>query len=279
MARTVADAAVLLTVLAAADPADAPTTSALRPSTDFTSALDTGSLRGKRIGVIRNRLFGSSAAADRLAGDAIEVMHQQGAVIVDPVNIPTLGQFDESEFEVLLYEFKTDLPRFFAWWGPGAPVRSVADLIAFNSSHAVEELPHFGQEILTMAAGKGALTDAAYTAALTKAQRLARVQGLDAAMNRHRLDALVAPTGGPAWLTDLINGDSGTATAPAPSSIAAVAGYPHITVPMGFERGLPLGLSFIGRAWSEPTLIGIAYAYEQATHHRRPPTFAPTAGQ
>jgi amidase len=277
MARTVADAAALLTVLAGPDPADAATASAPRPPVDYTSALDPDGLRGARIGIIRNRLFGNSVAADRLADEAIALMRRQGAVIVDPVTIPTLGQFDESELEVLLYEFKADLPRFFAWWGPDAPIRSVADVIAYNNAHPATELPYFGQEILAMADAKGPPTDRAYTAALAKNRRLAAVQGIDAAMTRHRLDALVAPTGGPAWLTDLVNGDSGTATAPAPSSIAAVAGYPHVTVPMGFERGLPLGISFIGRAWSEPTLIRLAYAYEQASRSRKAPGFPPTA--
>ncbi len=277
MGRTVADAAALLSVLAAADAADPSTTVPARRDADVGAALVAGGLRGARIGIIRDRFFGNSVAADRLANAAIEVMRRQGAVIVDPVNIPTLGQFNDSEFEVLLYEFKADLPRFFAWWGAGAPARSIDDIIAFNEAHAAEELPHFGQEILVMAASKGPLSEAAYTSALARSQRLARVDGLDAAFAQHRLDALVAPTGGPAWLTDLVNGDSGTATTPAPSSIAAVAGYPHVTVPMGFEQGLPLGLSFIGRAWSDATLIRLAYAYEQATRHRRPPTFAATA--
>ena len=277
MARTVADAAILLTAMAAPDPADGATTVPARRQTDYTRALDANGLRGARIGVVRNRLFGSNAAADALANASIAVMKRQGAVIVDPANIPTLGQFDDSEFEVLLYEFKADLPRFFDWWGPGAPVRTLADVIAFNTAHASEELPYFGQELMTQAETKGPLTERAYTAALARNHRLAAVEGIDAVMVKHRLDALVAPTGGPAWLTDLVNGDGGTASAPGPSTVAAVAGYPHITVPMGFDHGLPVGLSFLGRAWSEATLIRLAYAYEQATHHRQPPTFAPTA--
>lgn len=277
MARSVADAAMLLSAIAAPDPADPPTLSRARVQTDYTSALDANGLRGARIGVVRNRLFGSSPAADALAEASIAVMRQQGAIIVDPAVIPTLGQFDDTELEVLLYEFKADIPRFFTWWGAGAPLRSLADLLAFNNAHPSDELKYFGQELVSRSNAKGPLTDQAYTLALAKNHRLAGAEGIDGVMNRNRLDALVAPTGGPAWLIDLVNGDGGTASAPGPSTVAAVAGYPHITVPMGFDHELPVGLSFFGRAWSEATLIKLAYAYEQATHHRKPPTFAATA--
>jgi amidase len=277
MARTVADAAALLTAMAAGDPSDSATTARGRQQSDYTRALNITGLSGARIGVVRNRLFGSSAAADALANAAIDVMRHQGAVIVDPANIPTLGQFDDTEFEVMLYEFKAGIPAFFEWWGPTAPLRSVSDIIAFNNGHAAEEFRYFGQEILAMAEKKGPLTDTAYRNARDKSRRLAGTQGIDSVMTRYRLDALVAPTGGPAWLIDLVNGDGGTASAPGPSTVAAVAGYPHITVPMGFDHGLPLGLSFFGRAWSEDTLIRVAYAFEQATHYRKPPTFKPTA--
>ena len=204
-------------------------------------------------------------------------MTRQGALIVDPANIPTLGTFDESEFDVLLYEFKTDLNAYLASRGPSSPVRSLSELIAFNVSRASEELPYFGQEILLMAEKKGPLSEQKYRAELARNRLLARTQGIDAVMAKYRLDALVAPTGGPAWLIDLVNGDGGMAAAPGPSTVTSVAGYPHITVPMGYVGGLPVGLSFFGRAWSEPTLIKLAYTYEQATKHRRPPTFAPTA--
>ncbi len=277
MGRTVADLAALLTVLAAPDPADTITTVPARTQADYTQSLDPNGLRGARIGIVRNRLFGSHAATDALANAAIEVMRKQGAVIVDPANIPTLGQFDDSEFEVLLYEFKADIPRFFEWWGPAAPLKNLGDLIAYNTMHASTELQYFGQELVQLANAKGPLTDAAYTQALAKNRRLAATEGIDAVMTAQRLDALVAPTGGPAWLIDLVNGDSGTATMPGPSTVTSVAGYPHITVPMGFDHGLPVGISFFGRAWSEATLIKLAYAYEQATRHRRPPTFAPSA--
>ena len=161
--------------------------------------------------------------------------------------------------------------------GPAAPVHSLKDVIAFNDAHKDEELRYFGQEIMMNAEAKGPLTDVKYKSELARNHRLSRAQGIDAVMTKYKLDALIAPTGGPAWLTDLVNGDGGTASAPGPSTVTSVAGYPHITVPMGFVSGLPVGLSFIGRAWSEPTLIKLAYAYEQATKHRHPPTFAPTA--
>jgi amidase len=234
-------------------------------------------LRGARLGIVRNRLWGYSPAMDRIADAAIADMKKQGAVIVDPANIPTLGQFDDSEFDVLLYEFKADLNKYLTWLGPASPVHSLADILAFNTAHAGEELRYFGQEIMVMADKKGPLTEAKYRTALARNHHLSQTLGIDAVMTTHRLDALVAPTGGPAWLTDLVNGDSGTGSAPGPSTVAAVAGYPHITVPAGFARGLPVGISFFGRAWSEKTLIRLAYAYEQATRHRRPPTFAATA--
>jgi amidase len=277
MARTVADAAALLNAMAGADPDDAATGDSGRPAaSDYTASLDENGLRGARIGVVRDHLFGNNPAADRLAEEAIAGMKRQGAVIVDPVAIPTLGKFEDSELEVLLYEFKADSRKYFDWLGPGAPVHSLRDVMFFNQTHSAQELPYFGQELMAMADAKTSLNDPEYRAALAKDRQLARTEGIDAVMTKGRLDALIAPTSGPAWLTDLVNGDSQGSSA-SPSTIAAVAGYPHITVPMGFYRGLPIGLSFIGRAWSEPTLIKIAYAYEQATHNRRPPTFAATA--
>jgi amidase len=285
MTRTVADAAALLTAMAGPDPADAATqrpaptrgSGATRP--DYTRFLDANGLKGARIGVVRNKLFGYSPPADQLAEAAIAVMKQQGAVIVDPANIPTLGKFGDSEFEVLLYEFKADLNKYLTWLGPASPVHSLKDVIAFNDAHKDQELPYFAQEIMAMAEKKGPLTSAAYRTALAKNHQMARTLGIDAVMTKYKLDALVAPTGGPAWLTDLVNGDGapGSLDAQAPSTVTSVAGYPHITVPAGFFRGLPVGISFFGRAWSEPTLIRLAYAYEQATNHRRPPTFGQAA--
>jgi len=278
MARTVADAAVVLGAMVGVDPADAPTRNSTQKGLrDYSKSLDPNGLKGARIGVVRNRLFGYNAAADRIAEQAIADMKSQGAVIVDPANIPTLNKFGDSEFEVLLYEFKADLNKYLAGLGPAAPVHTLADIIAFNDAHKDRELPYFGQEIMLMAQKKGPLTDPKYLQALAKNHRLSRALGIDAVMAKDRLDALVAPTSGPAWLIDLINGDSFGGDAASPSTVAAIAGYPHITVPAGYFRGLPVGISFFGRAWSEPTLIKLAYAYEQATKHRRPPTFAATA--
>jgi amidase len=278
MTRTVADAAAILGAIAGADPDDDATKDAgTRGRRDYSSSLDAGALKGARLGVVRNRLFGGSPAADEIADAAIAVMKQQGATIVDPAEIPTLGKFDDSEFEVLLFEFKSDLNRYLTWLGAASPVHSLTDVIAFNRAHKDQEMAYFGQEIMEMADKKGPLTSAAYKTALAKNHQQARALGIDAVMARFNLDALVAPTGGPAWLIDLVNGDSGTAALPGPSTVTSVAGYPHITVPGGFRRGLPIGISFFGRAWSEPTLIRLAYAYEQATKHRQPPQFLPTA--
>ena len=278
MARTVADAAMILAAISGADPADsaqARVGANRRARPGYQVRAD--ALKGARICVVRNRLFGYSAAADAIAAEAIAEMKRQGAVIVDPVTIPTLGKFDDSEFDILLYEFKADLNKYLTWLGPASPVHSLKDVIAFNTAHAEEELKYFGQEILIMAERKGPLTEAKYKTKLARNRQMAGALGIDAAMIAHKLDALVAPTGGPAWVIDLVNGDGGTAAAPGPSTMAAVAGYPHVTVPAGFFRGLPVGMSFVGRAWSEQKLIALAYAYEQATKHRRPPSFAASA--
>jgi amidase len=277
MTRTVADAAALLSAMAAVDATDAATTSPRRPAAaDYTRSLDGNALRGARLGVVRNKLFGYSVAADLIADAAIADMKKQGAVIVDPANISTLGTFGESEFEVLLYEFKADMNKYLAWLGPASPVHSLKGLIAFNEAHKDQEMPFFGQEIMTMAEKKGPLTTPAYRAALAKNHRQSRQLGIDLVMTKYNLDALIAPTGAPSWLIDLVNGDSSIANSDAPSTVTSVAGYPHITVPAGQQRGLPVGISFFGRAWSEPTLLKLAYAFEQATHHRRPPRFLPT---
>ena len=276
MARTVRDAAIVLGALTGPDPGDdASRASAGKVYTDYTRFLDPAGLRGARVGVVRERYMGYSPKTDKLVEHALDFFKQEGATVVDPANIQTAGKFDEAEFEVLLYEFKTDLNAYLSSLGPAAPATSLAELIRFNEENAVREMPYFGQEIFEMAQKKGPLSDTKYTIARAKCVRLARTQGIDAVMTKHRLDALVAPTQGPVWLIDLVNGDAGgyqSFTSP-----AAVAGYPHVTVPMGFVQGLPVGLSFVGRAWSEPVLLKLAYAFEQATKARKPPTFPTTA--
>ena len=275
MARTVRDAAILLGALTGVDPRDDATkASAGRSRTDYTSALNRDGLRGARLGVARKRYTGYSAETDKLLDAALDLMKQHGATIVDPADIATAGQTDDSEFDLLLYEFKADLDKYLAGVGPNVPVRSLADVIAFNTKNASRELRFFGQEIMEMSVKKGPLTEGKYRGELAKDKRLMGAQGIDATIAKHKLDAIVAPTQGPAWLIDLVNGDAGgggSFTAP-----AAVAGYPHVTVPMGLVRGLPVGLSFVGGAWSEATLLKLAYAFEQAAPARRKPTFAPT---
>ncbi len=275
MARTVADAAILLGAMTGVDPRDEATAASRgHAAADYTTFLDPDGLKGARIGVARKRFFGYSPDADRLVDAAIEAMGRLGAVIVDPVEIPHVEELDEPEFDVLLYEFKADLNAYLAALGPGAPVRTLADVIAFDDRHAARELPYFGQEIMLMAEKKGPLTDEAYTKALATCRKLSRAEGLDAAFAAHSLDAIVAPTGGPAWPIDLVNGDHFLGASSTP---AAVSGYPSVTVPVGYAFGLPVGMSFIGRAWAEGALLRLAYAYEQGTKMRRPPRFLPTA--
>ena len=272
MCRTVSDAAVLLSAIAGPDPRDLATAASRgHVKSDYTRFLDPDGLKFARLGLPREHFFGYSTHADRLAEAAIEVLKDQGAIIVDPANIPTAGKFEDSELEVVLYEFKADLNAYLGAL-TSSPMRSLADVIAFNGAHSSEEMPFFGQELMLQADQKGPLSDSVYRKALAKNRRLSRSLGIDAVMREHRLDALVAPTQGPADLIDHVNGDPGGGGSA--SSPAAVAGYPHITVPMGFARGLPVGLSFFGTAWSEPVLLKLAFAFEQATKLRHPPTFA-----
>jgi len=275
MARSVRDAAILLGAMAGVDARDPATAVAKgHVEADYTGVLDANGLKGARIGVVRDHYFGYSPKADAIAEEALQALRDAGAVLVDPANIPTAGQWGDSEFEVLLYEFKADLNAYLTDLGAGARVHTLADVIAFNRAHAEQEMPYFGQDIMDQAEAKGPLTEAAYRKALEKNHRLTRAGGIDKVMDEHRLDALVAPTSGPPWVIDLVNGDAGGGSFTSP---AAVAGYPHITVPAGYTFGLPVGFSFVGRAWSEPTLLRLAYAFEQATKVRRAPTFRRSA--
>jgi amidase len=241
---------------------------------DYTPSLDPNGLLGARIGVARDKFFGFNDKTDELIEAALREMQRRGAEIVDPADIPTAGKFDDSEMEVLLYEFKADLNAYLAALGPKAPVHSMQEVIDFNERHRDKEMPYFGQDLMIKAQAKGPLTSQPYLEALEKNHKLARTEGIDAVMSKNRLDALVAPTGGPAWCTDLINGDHAAGGSSTP---AAVAGYPNINVPAGYAWGLPLGISFFGAAHSEALLIKLAYAFEQATRHRRPPQFKATA--
>jgi amidase len=274
MARTVADAAALLTALAGADRRDAATAGA-RVEPDYAASIDPDGLRDARIGVAR-KLAGFNDRVDRLFDEALHAMRGLGAQIVDPADIPHTDQLEDPELEVFLYEFKADLEAYLGSLGPSQPYRTLADLIAFNNEHPDVEMPFFGQELFEQAAAKGPLTGPAYLEALATCQRLSRAEGIDAAMDEYRLDALVAPSNAPAWRIDFANGDpeGGGNTTP-----AAVAGYPTVTVPMGFAFDLPIGISFIGRAWSEATLIRLASAFEHAAHHRRPPGRAGISSQ
>lgn len=272
MTRTVADAALVLGLLTGVDSRDPATRdSAGMISNDYTQFLDEDGLKGARIGIARE-FFGFLPDVELVMGDAIQAMEIAGAVMIDPAEVPAHDDLGEAEYTVLTYEFKNDLNLYLGRVATHLPVHNIAELIEFNERYRDREMPFFAQETLIHAQERGPLTDDAYRTALEKARRLSRDEGIDAVMNKHRLDALIAPTGGPAFLTDHINGDNYLGGS---SSPAAIAGYPSITVPAGFVHGLPVGISFFGRAWSEPTLLRIAYAFEQATKFRRKPKFLP----
>jgi amidase len=273
MCRTVADAAALLGALAGPDPADSATAaSSGKIPPDYTRFLDPKGLHGARIGVLR-KTFDFSECVAPVFNSALDAMRDAGAVLVD-IEIASLDKFDDSEFTAMLYDFKADLNAYLAAAGPKILVSSLKELIAFNERNRTTEMPFFGQDRFESAEAKGPLTEKAYLDARAQNHRLARTEGIDAAMDQHKLDAIVAPTAGPSWLTDHIDGDHDTGGT---SSLAAVAGYPNIHVPAGFVFGMPVGVSFFGRAWSEPQLIRIAYSFEQATRARKPPRFLPTA--
>ena len=274
MCRTVTDAVHVLVALMGVDARDNATQAqAGKTARDYTKFLDADGFRGARIGIHR-KSFGFNDAVDKLMNDCIDIIKRHGATIVDPADIPTQGKFDDTELEVLLYEFKADLNAYLASLGARAPVKSLKEIIDFNEQYRDREMPWFGQDIMVKAQAKGPLTEKAYKDALAKNLRLSRKEGIDFVIDKNKLDALIAPTGGPPWPTDWVNGDHFTGGY---STASAVAGYPHVTVPAGYVFGMPVGLSFIGKAWSEPTLIKFAYAFEQATKLRRPPQFLPTA--
>lgn len=275
MARSVADAAALLGAMAGADRRDPATTATGRTvQTDYVRYLDEGAVKGSRLGIARN-FFGFDHRVDAVMEESIAALRHLGAEIIDPIDLPTSSGYDNSEYEVLLYEFKADLNAYLADMQSGPWPRSLAALIAYNEANAARIMPYFGQEIFLQAQEKGPLSDVAYRDALANNRRLSREEGIDGALAKYRLDAIVAPTGGPAWSIDLVNGDhfGGSCSSP-----AAVSGYPHITVPAGFIHELPVGISFFAGAWSESKLIALAYAFEQATQVFRAPRFIPSVG-
>jgi amidase len=271
MTRTVEDAAILLDVLRGYDSKDSVTTASRNKISPYQNSLVKDGLRKARIGVARD-YWGKNADVDKVMNAALDAMKNQGAILVE-VKFPTLQKFGDAEFEVLLYEFKADLEKYLV--ERNSPYKTLADLIKFNNDNAEKEMPYFGQEIFEMAAKKGNLQTRAYRLALQKSKALSQAQGIDAVMNQHKLDAIAAPSNAPVWTIDLINGDCGSGYVSS-SSLAAVAGYPNITVPAGFVKELPIGISFFGRAFSEATLIKIAYAFEQMTMARKMPKFLAT---
>lgn len=270
MARTVRDCALLLQALAGRDPADPATRAQPATVPDYLAALQPGALKGARLGVAR-QFFGFNDEVEKAYVPVLQALQKAGALLVDPVKLPPLDPIGDAELSVLLYELKAGMADYLATRGDASPLKTLGDLIAFNERHAAQELAWFGQDLFIKAWAKGPLTDDAYLKARAECVRVARTEGIEAALREHRLDALIAPTGGPAWRTDSVLGDHYVGSCSTP---AAVAGTPHITVPAAFHRGLPLGLSFFAGAWSEARLLGLAYAFEQATQARRPPSYA-----
>jgi amidase len=274
MARTVRDAAILLGAIAGPDPKDAVTElGAKKLPADYTAFLDPDGLRGARIGVLHR--YSRNDRGGAVIRQAVELMKKAGAIIVDLPNDVELEKFGGAEMEVMLYEFKAGLNAYFASLGPSAPVRSLEDLIQFNERNKQKEMPYFGQEILLRAQKKGPLTDQAYLDALEKCRRFSRSEGIDAVMARYQLDAIAAHSGGPAGKTDLLLGDRDAGGCSTP---AAVSGYPSITVPAGDVMGIPVGICFFGRAFTENSLLKIAYGFEQNAKARKPPAFLESVG-
>jgi amidase len=273
MTRTVADAAALLTALAGTDPKDGATKDANAKMQDYTKFLDKDGLKGKRLGVVRSNFGGRNDLASAVVEKALEVLKAQGAILVDLPELPSAGKYGATELEVLLYEFKAGIGAYLAEYAPNSPIKSLADVMAFNEKNRDKVMPYFQQETIVRSVAKGGLDSKEYLDALANNLKLSREEGIDKALRDSKLDALVAPSGSPAWLTDFIRGDNSGGGF---SQAAAVAGYPHITVPAGFVEGLPVGISFVSTAWAEPQLIAIAYAFEQASKARRAPKFAKT---
>jgi amidase len=275
MTQNVADAARLLTILAATDKRDSATTEANGRRLDYTKHLKRDGLQGKRIGVVRSQFGGRNDLASAVVEQSLAILRDGGATLIDLAELPNANKYGATEYEVLLTEFKADMAAYLAEFAPNLAIKSLADIIAFNEKNRDKVMPYFGQEHVTRANAKGDLTSKEYLDALANNHKFSREEGIDKALTENKLDALVAPTGSPAWLTDFIRGDNSGGGF---SSPAAVAGYPHITVPAGFVQGLPCGISFVGTAWSEATLFEIAYAFEQASfktkHRRRAPKFA-----
>ncbi len=271
MARTVRDVAILLGAMAGVDPQDPATAASQnKSSTDYTRFLDPNGLRGARLGIAR-KFFESNGSLDAFLNGCVDALKKAGAEVIDPADLATHGQMEAPEGQVLLYEFKDGINRYLARLPSSSPARTLKDLIAYNEKNRDREMPFFAQELFVQSEAKGPLTDAAYLKARADCVLLSRQEGIDALLAKHKLDAIVTLTSGPAWFTDHVNGDRDTGGCTTP---AAVAGYPHITVPAGFYSGLPIGLSFFSTAWSEPTLLKLAYAWERQMNARRKPTFA-----
>ncbi len=276
MTRTVADAAALLTAISGTDPKDGATAEANTQMQDYTKFLDRDGLKGKRIGVVRSQFGGRNDLASAVVEKALDLLRAQGAVLVDLAQLPGAGRYGTTELEVLQFEFKAGVASYLAEYTPNSPIKSLADVMAFNEKNRDQVMPYFQQELIVQSVAKGGLDSKEYRDALANNLKFSREEGIDKALKDNKLDALVAPSGSPSWLTDFIRGDfSGSGF----SQAAAVAGYPHITVPAGFVEGLPVGISFVAGAWSEPTLFAMAYAYEQASKARRMPKFAKTVNQ